>query len=65
MIQTLTDFIQSIFGIYNPIPILDSNSEVIDYSPDIGYISAVVIFCICLYMLLKTIGGVIYEWLRR
>ena len=53
MLQTFTDFLQDIFGVYQPIPILDSSQEVINYSPDFGYIAAVVIFCIVLYQILK------------
>lgn len=65
MLQTFTDFIESIFGVYTPCEVIDSTTgQVIESSINFGYIASVVIFIICLYMLLKTIGGVIYEWLR-
>lgn len=64
MIQYFKDFIESIFGTYQPI-LIDDNGTIIDYSPDWGYIIAGVIFCIFLYSMLKTIGGIIYEWCRK
>lgn len=64
MIQDFYTFIQSIFGIYTPISVLDSNGEIIDYAVDFGYIASVVIFLVVLYLVVKTIGGLIYEWLR-
>jgi len=64
MLQTFTDFLQSIFGTYTPILTYDTNGELVDSSINFGYISAVVIFCIVLFFVLKTIGGLLYEWLR-
>lgn len=66
MVQTFTDFLESIFGTYSPILTYDSNTgEFLDSSINFGYICSVVVFLVCLGYLLKTIGGVIYEWLRR
>lgn len=66
MVQNFTTFLEDIFGQYSPILTYDSTTgELIDSSINFGYICAVVIFCITLGYLLKTIGGVIYEWLRR
>lgn len=66
MVQTFTQFLEDIFGQYNPVLTYDTNTgELIDSSINFGYIASVVIFCITLGYLLKTIGGVIYEWLRR
>lgn len=65
MLDNFIIFIQSIFGQYQPIYLLDQNTgEVLDSSIDWGYIAGVVIFIIVLYFVLKTIGGLIYEWLR-
>lgn len=65
MLQDFTVFIQSIFGQYQPIYVTDSNTgELLDSSIDWGYIAAVVIFIVVLWFVLKTIGGLIYEWLR-
>lgn len=66
MPQTFTNFLETIFGQYSPILTYDSNTgELLDSSINFGYICAVVIFCITLAYLLKTIGGVIYELIRR
>lgn len=66
MVQTFTQFLESIFGQYSPILTYDSTTgDLIDSSINFGYIASVVIFGITLGYLLKTIGGVIYEWLRR
>lgn len=65
MLDNFIVFIQSIFGEYQPIYLLDQNTgEVLDSSIDWGYITGVVIFIVVLYFVLKTIGGLIYEWLR-
>lgn len=65
MLQTFTDFLQSIFGTYSPILTYDNNTgELLDSSINFGYIAAVLIFCLCTYFVFKTIGGLIYEWLR-
>lgn len=64
MNSTFTDFLEDIFGSYQPIVTMD-NGVVVDVSMNWGYIASVVIFCLTLGYLLKTIGGVIYEWLRR
>lgn len=65
MLQTFTDFLQSIFGTYSPVLTFDSTTgELLDSSIDFGYIASVVIFLVVLLYILKTIGGVIYEWLR-
>lgn len=65
MLQTFTSFLDSIFGTYSPVLTYDANTgDLIDSSINFGYICAVVIFCIVLCYVLKTIGGLIYEWLR-
>lgn len=65
MVQTFTDFLQSIFGVYTPITITDTTTgAVVDTCIDFGYICAVVVFLVCVWFVLKTIGGLIYEWLR-
>lgn len=65
MLDNFIIFIQSIFGQYQPIYLLDQNTgEVLDSSIDWGYIAGVIIFIVVLYFVLKTIGGLIYEWLR-
>lgn len=63
MLQTFTNFLQSIFGVYTPYSFTDSNG-VTYLTPDFGYIAAVLIFSIVLFFVLKTIGGLLYEWLR-
>lgn len=65
MTETFTEIIERIFGSYQPIDIVNTSGEVIAAEPDYGYIFAMVLFAICLWFLCKTIGGVIYEWLRR
>lgn len=66
MEQTFTEFLQILFGVYSPILTYDTNTgELLDSSVDFGYICSVVVFLIVLGFVLKTIGGVIYEWLRR
>lgn len=65
MLQTFTDFIQSIFGQYQPIEIIDSTTgQVIDSAVDFGYIAAVICLLVFVYFVLKTLGGLLYEWLR-
>ena len=65
MIQNFVTFLESIFGTYSPVLTYDSTTgELIDSSINFAYICAVLIFCIVLYFVLKTIGGLIYEWLR-
>lgn len=65
MLENFIVFIQSIFGQYQPIYAIDQNTgEILDSSIDWSYIAGVVIFIIVLYFVLKTIGGLIYEWLR-
>lgn len=66
MLQTFTDYLQSIFGEYSPVLTYDSNTgELLDSSINFGYIASVVIFIVVLYFIMKTVGGVIYDWLRR
>lgn len=56
MTEYLTTFIESIFGTYQPVITYDSNLEPFDVSINWGYIAAVIIFCIVLYMVLKCVG---------
>lgn len=64
--NTFVDFIYSLFGEYQPCVVVDSTSgNVVECATNWGYILAVVIFIIFLYSILKTIGGVIYEWCRK
>ena len=66
MLQTFTDYLQSIFGTYSPILTYDPNTgDLLDSSINFGYISSVLIFMLVLYFVMKTIGGIIYDWLRR
>ena len=66
MIQTFTEYLQSIFGTYSPILTYDANTgELLDSSINFGYIASVFIFALVLYFIMKTIGGIIYDWLRR
>ena len=64
MVQTFTNFIESIFGAYQPCLIDDGSGTIIESAINWGYIASVVIFIIFMIYVLKTIGGVIYEWLR-
>lgn len=64
MIQTFYDFIIGIIGQYQPIVIYDSNNEVVESCIDFGYILGVLILIVFIYYVLKTIGGIIYEWCR-
>lgn len=65
MLQTFTQFLENIFGTYSPVLTYNANTgELIDSAINFGYICSVVIFCIVLCYVLKTIGGLIYEWLR-
>lgn len=60
MITTLTQYLQNIFGQYQPIYIIDQVSgEVLDSSIDWGYICSVAVFMLVLYMVLRCVGGVI------
>lgn len=61
---TFYEFIKSIFGTYQPITILDSSNEIVDTCVDFGYIASVLLICLVIYFILKTIGGILYEWLR-
>lgn len=61
--ENFNTFIQSIFGVYSPITEIDASGTLVSFT-DWGYVASVVIFCITLYFVLKTIGGIIYEWLR-
>ena len=66
MVETFTEFLESIFGSYSPILTYnETTGELLDSSINFGYIASVVVFLVVLGYLLKTIGGVIYEWLRR
>ena len=59
MSETLTTYLEQIFGTYQPIITYDSFNEVKDVSINWGYICAVVIFCIVLWAVLKCVGGII------
>lgn len=63
MLETFYIFIQSIFGVYQPCLVAGDGGSV-QALTDWGYVASVVIFCIVLIFVLKTVGGVIYEWLR-
>lgn len=65
MLQTFTDYLQQIFGTYQPIINYDNSGVAIDTSVNFGYICAVVIFCVVLYCILKLIGGVIHDLICR
>lgn len=55
----------NIFGSYEPIYLYDSTTgEFLDASINWGYIASIIVFGICLWFILKTIGGLVYEWLR-
>ena len=62
--STFTDFIESIFGQYQPCVVYDTNNVPVDTAINFGYIASVVLLCIFVIYVLKTVGGVIYEWLR-
>lgn len=63
--ETFTDFIDTIFGEYTPSLVIDETSgTVVEGVINFGYIASVVIFIIFVYFVLKTIGGILYEWLR-
>lgn len=62
--ETFTSFVESIFGVYAPITVIDSTGEIIDSCVNFGYIASVLLMLLFLYFVLKTIGGVIYEWCR-
>ena len=62
--STFTDFIESIFGQYQPCIVYDANNVPVDTAINFGYIASVVLLCIFVIYVLKTVGGVIYEWLR-
>lgn len=59
MLETLTSYIENIFGAYSPIVTYDSMNEVADVSINWGYIAAVVIFIVVLYAMLKCVGGIL------
>lgn len=62
--NTFTDFIETIFGTYEPCVVYDGNNIPVETSINFGYIASVVLLCIFVIYVLKTVGGVIYEWLR-
>lgn len=65
MVQTFTSFMETIFGTYEPCVVTDTTTgQVIEGCINFGYIASVVVFVIFVYFVLKTIGGVLYEWLR-
>lgn len=59
--DTFTTFFYSIFGEYEPIVVEGATEPVTNW----GYILAVVMLLIFTYQVLKTIGGIIYEWCRK
>lgn len=66
MSETLTDYLINVFGEYTPCIISDpSTGNIIESSINWGYICSVVIFCIVLFAVLKTIGGVIRAIVSR
>ena len=64
MIENFKTFIESIFGIYQPITEVNSLTGEVISNVDFGYIASVVIFLVVLCFVLRTVGGLIYEWLR-
>lgn len=65
MMENFTTFIASIFGEYTPSLVVDETSgAVVEGCINFGYIASVVIFILFVYFVLKTIGGILYEWLR-
>ena len=64
MNSTFTDFIETIFGQYQPIIVYDGNNIPVDTAINFGYIASVILLLVFVIYVLKTVGGVIYEWLR-
>lgn len=66
MTETFTDFLESIFGTYEPCVVTDTTTgQVLEGCINFGYIASVVVFTVVLLYLLKTLGGVIHDWLCR
>lgn len=64
--DNFTDFIESLFGIYQPCVVTDPlTGQAVESATNWGYVLAVLIFIIFVYSVLKTIGGIIYEWCRK
>lgn len=63
--NTFTDFMISLFGTYEPCVVTDQSGTVLESATNWGYILAVLVFLIFLYSVMKTIGGIIYEWCRK
>ena len=65
MLDTFYNFFINIFGEYEPCYLYDSNTqEFLDASINWGYVMSIIVFIVVLWLILKTIGGLIYEWLR-
>lgn len=61
-LQDMNNFItawETLFGVYSPIPILDTEGNIIEYVTDWGYVSRVAFFIIVTFCLLKLLGGVL------
>lgn len=56
---------ETLFGTYIPIPILDTEGNIIEYVTDWGYVSRVAFFIIVTFCLLKLLGGVLKNDHRR
>ena len=65
MTQTFTDFLTTIFGTYTPIEIIDQSGAIVDTCVDFGYIMSVIVLLVFVWAVLKTIGGLVYEWCRK
>lgn len=64
--NTFVDFIESLFGVYEPCIVTDQTTgTVIESMTNWGYILAVLIFIVFLWFVMKTIGGIVYEWCRK
>jgi len=59
------DVITNILGNYEPCYLYDqATGELLDSSINWGYIAQALILIVCIWFIFKTIGGLIYEWLR-
>lgn len=63
--NNFVEFIEGIFGEYQPIVQFDDALQGYVTYADWGYIASVLVYLIVVFFFFKTLGGIIYEWCRR
>ena len=68
IVQDMNNFVsawETLFGVYTPIPILDTEGNIIEYVTDWGYVSRVAFFIIITFCIFKLLGGVLKHDSKR